>query len=105
MSNSKSVIKTVQKKEEFFIQFTDEEMFDLGLKPHDKFEIEAGGDHTIVLKKMVPLEIELGDFDKGVLVFLIEESIREQKSVDDVIRENLEKILAQMIEKDESHEQ
>lgn len=86
------LVKVVQKKEDFYIEFTDEEMQALDFKPGDKFEVEAG-DESIILRKMVPVDINLGDFDKDTLVFLIEESISEQKPVDDVIREYVEKYL------------
>lgn len=92
MKDSQSLVKVVQKKEDFYIEFTDEEMQALDFNPGDKFEVEAG-DESIILRKMVPVDINLGDFDKDTLVFLIEESIREQKPVDDVIREYVEKYL------------
>ena len=95
MKPPKSLVKTVQKKEDFFVEFTDEEMQQLGIAPGDKFEVEIGDANSIVLKKMVSVDINLDEFDKDVLVFLIEESVREQKPVDEVIKEVVEKYLKQ----------
>ena len=75
MKPPKSLVKTVQKKEDFFVEFTDEEMQQLGIAPGDKFEVEIGDANSIVLKKMVSVDINLDEFDKDVLVFLIEESV------------------------------
>lgn len=84
-----SIVKTVQKKEDFFIEFTEEEMQTLDIKPHDKFEVEINDDQSIVLKKFGKLDIDLGDFDKETLETLISQSIELQVPVDEVIREAL----------------
>ena len=87
--NNSSILKTLQTKEEYFIQFTDEEMAALDIKPHDKFEVLTQDDGSIMLKKFVKLELNLTEFDKETLVFLINESIESQVPVDEVIRKHI----------------
>lgn len=77
--------KTVQKKEDLFIEFTDQEMQTLNIAPHDKFEIEVQSDTTLILKKFEKIDIDLGEFDKKTLELLIVKSIEEQIPVDSVI--------------------
>lgn len=103
MSNKDTIVKTVQKKEDFYVEFTDEEMDRLGFERGDKFEVEVGDDQTIILRKMAKVDLDLEEFDKSTLVFLIEESVREQKPVDDVIREVITKQLSSL--KDEEGSQ
>jgi len=96
MSKKDTIVKTVQKKEDFYVEFTDEEMECLGFERGDKFEVEVGDNQSIVLRKMAKIDLDLEDFDKSTLVFLIEESVREQKPVDDVIREVITKHLSEL---------
>jgi hypothetical protein len=81
--------KTVQKKEDLFIEFTQEEMDTLGIKPHDKFEVEIQDDQTLVFKKFAKIDINLSEFDKSTLEMLVSESIDKQVPVDEIIRETL----------------
>lgn len=87
------ITKTVQKKEDLFIEFSQEEMQELGIKPHDKFEVLINEDNSITLKKFKKIELDLSEFDKEVLVDLINQSITNQVPVDEIIRQYLEKIL------------
>lgn len=76
--------KTVQKREEFFVQFTPEECEALGFKEGDKFEIlEDGG--GLLLKKFKNLDLDLAEFDRTTLEFLVSESCRTHKPVDEVL--------------------
>ena len=86
------ITKTIHKKEDYYIQFTDEEMKELDIKPGDKFswEIENEG---IALKKYVSLEIDLSEFDKDTLICLIQASCDQDISVNEVIVNALEAII------------
>jgi len=84
--------KTVQRSDDYFIQFTDSELKALGIKPGDKFSWEIEGE-SVMLKKYVPLEIDLADFSRDTLEFLIALSIKKDLSVNDVICELLEQQL------------
>lgn len=82
------ITKTLEKKEELFVQFTPQEMVDLGIKPGDLFEITAE-DGQIILRKGVPVDLEIGDWSREILESLIVKSIEEQKPVDEIIRQIL----------------
>lgn len=92
---SKPITKTVKKKEELFIEFTPEEMEELGLEPHDKFEVEVSNDQTIVLKKFAKIDLDLSEFDKTTLEMLVSQSIELQIPVDEVISQILTEKLKQ----------
>jgi hypothetical protein len=91
MSKPKTVTKIVEKKEELFVQFSQEEMSILGMAPGDKFELllDDPTRGSITLKKMVPMELDLDTLDKSILVSLIQESVTRQVPVDDIIRDAL----------------
>ncbi len=89
-----SVITTVKKREEYFVQFTPEEMESLGIRPGDKFELSHQKPDTLLLKKMVPVEMDLGEMDKETLVSIITMSVEQQIPADDVIRNLLTDYLA-----------
>jgi hypothetical protein len=85
-----TVTTTVQKREEYFVQFTPEQMETLGITPGDKFEVLLGEENTVTLKKMANLELDLESFDKDLLIALINLSVEDQVPVDEVIRKLLE---------------
>ncbi len=83
-----------------YVEFTEDEMSTLGIAPGDKFEMQVDREHpsTIVLKKMVPLDIDLEEFDKSTLIGLIDMSVRRQVPVDDIIRESLTELVAHRLD-------
>lgn len=87
-----SLQKTVQKREEYFVAFTEEESQALGLAAGDKFEIieEADG---LLLKKFGTIDLDIDAFDKETLAFLVAESFRMKAPVEEVICEILTKVL------------
>lgn len=88
-----SVVTKVQKREEYFVQFTPEEMESLGISPRDKFEVEIGGSDTVVLKKMPSIEIDLESLGVKALAALASLSVERQQPIDDVIVEMLSSYL------------
>jgi len=74
------------------IKFTEDELIALNIKEGDKFSISVE-DESIVLDKHVPLEIDLADFDRTTLEFLIAESIEQDISVNEVISSVLTKCI------------
>jgi bifunctional DNA-binding transcriptional regulator/antitoxin component of YhaV-PrlF toxin-antitoxin module len=84
--------KKVQKREEYFVEFTDEESEALGIKEGDKFEVLEDGE-GILLKKFKTIDLDLADFDRDTLEFLVAESFRTKAPVEDVIAEILTKTL------------
>jgi hypothetical protein len=85
----KTIEKTVKRSDDLYIDFTPEEMDELKIAPHDKFEVIVGKDNTITLKKFEKLDINLGDFERSTLEMLIEQSIAQQVPVDEIIRESI----------------
>lgn len=86
--------KTILRSDECYIQFTDEELAKLNIKKGDKFTWEINNDSSVTLKKCVPVEIDLSDFTKEQLIYLIELSIEENISVEDVIVQILEQYIS-----------
>ena len=87
------ITKTLQRSEDCFIQFTDEEMAELNIKPGDKFSCKARPDGSFHLEKYATVEIDLADFDRETLERLISQSIDKDVSVNVVIEEILERFL------------
>ena len=75
------MIKTIQSQPQYFLTFTDEEVASLGLQSGDEFEcqpLETGG---FLLKKKEKLEIELSEYPREILEFLIRESINKNVTI------------------------
>ena len=84
--------KVVQSKQEFFIEFTDEELSNLNLKKGSKLTVEI--DENTKEIKLTPfgsIEISLSDFNRDTLEFLISESVEKDISVNEVISDILTK--------------
>lgn len=83
------MIKTIQTKEEAYVQFTDEEMAELDIKENDEFEVEIQND-GILLKKMATVDLDLAEFPRDILEYLVKESCDKNVSCNKIIRETLE---------------
>lgn len=86
------ITKKVEKKEEYYLTFTDEELSQLGLKEGDKFdwEIQKEG---VFLKKWTSIDFEIQDWSKETLLFLIEESLEKNLTINEVIVNILEDVV------------
>lgn len=86
------MIKTVQKKEEYFIEFTDEEMKKLGFKPNTKFTIELSEDKSgLILTPHEEIEIDLEEFSKEELINLIVAANKLDMTFEDFLVDSLTK--------------
>jgi hypothetical protein len=84
------MIKTVQKKEEYFIQFTDEEMDQLGFKPNTKFTIELDKKNNgLILTPHEEIEIDLEEFSKEELINIIVAANQKNMTFEDFLVESL----------------
>lgn len=83
------ITKTLQRSEDLYIQFTDEELNTLGLKQGDKLSWEHS-EEGIVLKKFVKIDIDIKDFSREVLEMLVIQSVENDVSVNEVISNILE---------------
>lgn len=89
--------KKIQEKKELFIQFSDEEMQEIGWKEGQKlsfdFDEETG---SITLKPFVKVDIDMSEWDRELLEFLISESCERDISVNEVINEVLKKSINEL---------
>lgn len=86
------ISKKVQRSEELYVQFTDEELEALNIKAGDKFSWEVEND-SLVLKKFASLDVDISEWSREVLEMLIVESIEKDVSVNEVICDILDKYL------------
>jgi bifunctional DNA-binding transcriptional regulator/antitoxin component of YhaV-PrlF toxin-antitoxin module len=78
--------KTIQSRPEYYLQFTDEECEQLNLKQGDRFEVIPHDDGSFELQKFIPLELNISEYPREILERLIQESLEQDISVNDVIR-------------------
>ena len=96
------MIKTVQKKEEYFIQFTDEEMDQLGFKPNTRFTIELSEDKSgLKLTPHEEIEIDLDEFSKEELINIIVAANKADMTCEDFIVDSLTKFCEDYKDEDE----
>ncbi len=86
------ITKKVQRSDELFIQFTDEELEALNIKPGDKFSWEVENE-SLVLKKFASLDVDISEWSREVLEMLIAESVEKDISVNEVICNILDNFL------------
>lgn len=84
------MIKTLQEYKEYGIQFTDEELVDLGMEKNQKFSIEIEDGNIIKLVPFVKMDIDISEFPKDLLEFLIKESAEKDVSVNEIISDAIE---------------
>ena len=81
--------KTVQIREEAYIQFTDEEMVELGMKKGDKFTVDICGDGSIKLIPFSSIEIDFADFSKEELQDMIIDSVKKDQTIEEWVEGKL----------------
>lgn len=86
--------KTIQRSEDLFVQFTDEELAALNIKPGDKFSCKVQDD-SVLLQKYSTIEIDLSEFSRETLEMLIADSVEKDISINEVIENILETHLEQ----------
>lgn len=83
-------IKKIQEKKDLFIQFSEEEMQEMGWEEGQKLSLKFDEDtKTITLEPFVKMEIEISEWSREILEFLIRESCDRDISVNEVINEVL----------------
>ena len=85
--------KTLEPTGEVCVKFTEEELLQLGMKPGDKFSIkeENGG---IILNKFCTIDLDMSEWSREILEFIISDSCTKDISVNEVISEILETYVA-----------
>jgi hypothetical protein len=88
------ITKTVQKAEsEYFIQFTDEELSKLNLEKGSRLDWKIQEDGSVMLIPWKSIELDVEDWDKDLLLFLVKESLEKDLPVNDIIVESIEKMI------------
>jgi len=87
-------IKKVQEKKDLYIQFSEEEMQEFGWEEGQKLSFKFDEKtKAITLEPFVKMDIDIGDWDREILEFLVAESCGRDISVNEVINEVLRKSL------------
>lgn len=82
--------KKVLEKKELYIQFSEEEMQELGWKEGQKLSFKFNEEtKAITLEPFVKMELDISEWPIEILQFLIEESCNRDISVNEVINETL----------------
>jgi bifunctional DNA-binding transcriptional regulator/antitoxin component of YhaV-PrlF toxin-antitoxin module len=85
--------KTLQPTNDLYIQFTDEEVAELGWEPGQKLEVKQHDDGSIELRPYQKVELDIEEWPKELLYLLIKESLDNDISVNDVINNLLKEAL------------
>ena len=84
--------KKIQSQTEYYVQFTEEEIKELGINVGDKFSIEECKD-GILLKKYETIDIDLSEFSRETLEFLISLSVEKDITISEVIEDILNRYI------------
>lgn len=88
------MIKTIQTRPEFFIQFSEEECAELNIQEGEKFTVkELNGE--IHLERFSTMEFDLSELPRETLQTLIAASCDQDVSVNEVIGDILKKVVAE----------
>lgn len=86
--------KKVQEKKELYLDFSEEEMEELGWEEGQKLSLNLDEETgTITLKPFVKMELDMDNWPKELLLFLVQESCEKDISVNEVISNTLEESL------------
>jgi hypothetical protein len=87
--------KVLQPTNDAYIQFTEEELQEIGAGPGTKFSVKHNDDGSIELRPYVKVEIDIEDWPRELLEMLINQSCEQDISVNDVITNLLRESLDQ----------
>ena len=88
----KSYKKILEPTGEVCIKFTDEELQNLKISPGDKFSIEES-DGGLLLKKFTTVDLDMSEWNRDTLEFLIQESCEKDISINEIVSNILEKYI------------
>jgi hypothetical protein len=86
--------KTLKSKEEFYIDFSDEELAELDIQKGDKFSVKPT-ENGLFLEKYATLEIDLDAWSKEDLMNLIVRSMDNDQTIEETIEEILTEVVAE----------
>lgn len=76
--------KIVKEKKELYIEFSEEEIKELGWKDNQKLSIDLEGE-SIIIKPWVTMELDTSNWPKEIFELLVQMSLEQDKTVNDVI--------------------
>ena len=76
--------KTVKEKKELYVDFSEEEIQELGWKENQKLSLDIEG-NSIVIKPWVTVDIDTSNWPKEIFEMLVQMSLEQDKTVNDVI--------------------
>ena len=83
-------VKKVLEKKDLYIQFSEEEMQELGWEEGQKLSFKFDGEtKAITLEPFVKMELDISEWNREILEFLVGESCDRDISVNEVINETL----------------
>jgi len=92
--------KKVQEKKDLYVQFSEEEIQEMGWEENQKLSVKVDEKTgQITLEPFVKMELEIGDWPREILEFLVGESCERDISVNEVINEVLREKLKEYDEK------
>jgi len=80
-----AITKKLQQSTDMIVQFTEDEVAELGWKSNEKLSLTVLEDGSVSLTKYGTMEIELNDLNRDILEHLIITSCEEDISVNQVI--------------------
>lgn len=83
--------KTVKEKKELYIDFSEEEIKELGWKENQKLSIDVDENNNIIIKPWVTIDIDTSDWPKEIFEFLVELSLEKEMTVNEIIVDLLTK--------------
>lgn len=87
------MIKKVKARQECYIEFTDEELNELGWSEGTKLSVEMNDDLSFTLKPFVKVDLDLSEFSRETLETWIRLSAEKDISVNEVVNNLLEEKL------------
>lgn len=85
--------KIVKEKKELYIEFSEDEIAELGWEQNQKLSITADKDGVITIKPWVKIDIDMTGWPKEIFELLVEKSLEEDKTVNQVIVDLIENSL------------
>jgi hypothetical protein len=85
--------KTLQPTNDLYIQFTDEEIQELGWESGQKLEIKQHDDGSIEVRPYVKIELDMEEWPREVLEMIVKGSCEQDISANDVINNLLKQSL------------
>jgi hypothetical protein len=86
--------KKVQEKKELFLQFSEEEMQEMGWEEGQKLSLKFDEEtKAITLEPFVKMDIDISEWDREILEYLVGESCDRDVPVNEIINESLENMI------------